>query len=109
MVGANAAIWNIADCSISEYEGKVQINGKDLIFYHFSGLIICNEWEYGLWRWEYPELDENVRRLIYLPYVKDIYDAIKMIKSVLEDVSILFYDISTVKNPNNLINMKDFI
>lgn len=109
MVGANAAMWNIADCSISEFEGKVQINEKDLIFYHFSGLIICSEWEYGLWRWEHPELDENARRLIYLPYAKDIYNAIQMIKFVFEDVSILFYDLSDVKNSNNLLNLKDFI
>lgn len=109
MAGANAAIWNITEHSIREYEGKVQINEKNMIFYHFSGLIICSELEYGLWRWEYPELDENVKKLVYLPYAKDIYNAIQMIKHVFEDVHTLFYDISAVKNSKNLINMKDFI
>ncbi|MHB1394673.1 MAG: glycosyltransferase [Clostridia bacterium] len=109
MVGANAAVWNMSENSIREYEGKVQINEKDLIFYHFSALIICGEWEYGMWRWEYPELDENAKKLIYLPYAKDLYKAIQMIKHVFEDVYTLFYYISEVRNSKNLLNIKDFI
>jgi hypothetical protein len=72
-------------------------------------LIICNEWEYGMWRWYYPEVDEKAKRLIYLPYAKDLYDAIQMIKHVFADVHTLFYDTSAVENRTNLINVKDFI
>jgi len=109
MAGANAAMWNITEHNIKEHEGKAQINEKDIIFYHFSALIICNEWEYGMWRWYYPEVDEKAKRLIYLPYATDLYNAIQMIKHVFEDVYTLFYDISAVENPTNLINVKDFI
>jgi hypothetical protein len=109
MVGANAAMWNLNEHSIREHQGKVQVNEKDLIFYHFSALLICSEWEYGMWRWYYPEVDENAKRLIYLPYAKDLYNAIQMIKRVFEDVHTLFYDISAVENSKNLINVQDFI
>ncbi len=108
MVGANAAMWNFKEHSIREYQGKVQINEKELIFYHFSAFLICSEWEYGMWRWYYPEVDENAKRLIYLPYAKDLYNAIQMIKQVYEYVHTYFYDLSAVENSKNLINIKDF-
>lgn len=108
MVGANAAMWNITGHNVREYGGKVQVKDKDLIFYHFSAMLICGEREYGMWRWYYPEVDEKAKKLIYLPYAKDIYTAIQKIKEVYEDVHTLFYDISAVENPNNLISLRDF-
>jgi hypothetical protein len=54
-------------------------------------------------------VDEKAKRLIYLPYAKDLYNAIQMIKRVFEDVHTLFYDISAVENSKNLINVQDFI
>jgi len=74
-IGANAALWNIANYSVSRKGGQVLLNDVPLIFYHFSELSVISRYEFNLC-WYYHIGDENVVSLIYHPYLERLSAAI---------------------------------
>lgn len=74
-IGANAALWNIANYRVSRQGGQVRLNNVPLIFYHFSGLSIISRYEYNLC-WYYHIQDERVVSWIYHPYLERLAAAI---------------------------------
>lgn len=74
-IGANAALWNIANYKVSRQGRQVCLNGIPLIFYHFSGLSIISRYEFNLC-WYYHIEDEKVVSLIYHPYLERLSAAI---------------------------------
>lgn len=74
--GANTALWNIANYTVSFKDGKVMINDSMLIFYHFSGFVIISKNEFNL-NWYYHIDDEVVLEHIYKPYVSALVQAMK--------------------------------
>ncbi len=74
--GANAALWNIQNYTVTAKEGKVYLNNDPLIFYHFSGLTIISRTEFNL-NWYYHIDDPMVLDHIYMPYVYTLSNTMK--------------------------------
>lgn len=66
-IGINVTAWNIQGCRVEKKDDGIYIDGVKLIFYHFSGFKCINPNEFELCI--YIDLPEDVRRLIYIPYV----------------------------------------
>ncbi|QZY57018.1 hypothetical protein [Crassaminicella profunda] len=78
-IGANAALWNIERYNVSHRNREVYVNNNPLIFYHFSGFCILSPKEFNLCHY-YHINDKKVVKLIYLPYMILLSEAIKKIK-----------------------------
>jgi len=83
--GGGVALWNVQqydlDSTDGKYVGTELKTGKtfDLIFYHFHYLRFYNNRTIDLGRYNLPE---NVRRLIYLPYLKHLYQIKNQIQQI---------------------------
>lgn len=80
-ITSNAAMWNIEGSKLESSKGQVYINGEKLIFFHFSSFYILSENEFDLWIWEQPKLDEKIKNIIYVPYLRTIKNVIELIKT----------------------------
>jgi hypothetical protein len=71
--GINAAPWNMENVRVTAQEGKVQVNERPLLFYHFQGIreLVPGWFEPGL-RAYGTRLTPELRDLIYLPYLKKL-------------------------------------
>jgi hypothetical protein len=69
--GANVAQWNIEGYRVTESNNRVYIDKDPLIFYHFSGLSILGKREYSLS--SFYRIEHAPLKLIYLPYIKELY------------------------------------
>jgi len=69
--GINAAPWNMDGVRIMWKEGKVMVDDRPLLFYHFQGIReISPDWfELGLRSYK-TELTPALRDVIYLPYLE---------------------------------------
>ena len=74
--GANTALWNIQNYTVSQRSGKVYINDDILTFYHFSGFTIISRNEFNL-NWYYHIDESTVLDNIYLPYINTLYCLMK--------------------------------
>ena len=90
-LGANVAPWNLDDSEFSYQNGKISINGNELIFFHFHGLkrVFYRVYDpnfrpYGLRLSEMPQ----VRRLIFEPYIKALKISATLIKAFNRSVKI---------------------
>lgn len=72
-IGANLAIWNIGNYTISLRKDKVYVDDKELIFYHFANFkqIGLSVFQTNLSR-VFVKTSGIVRENIYLPYIKNI-------------------------------------
>lgn len=69
--GANLAPWNLGAHSIDDRGGRVQVDGRPLIFFHFHGLKRVAPALYDPSLRQYGgRLDPAIRRAVYLPYLK---------------------------------------
>jgi len=69
--GINLAPWNLANHQVHVENGKVMVDGKPLVFFHFADFIQLSKWHYsantsGALIWLTPRL----RRLIFHPYIE---------------------------------------
>jgi len=69
--GANTALWNIQNYTVTVKEGKIFVDEHPLTFYHFSGLTIISRNEFNL-NWYYHIDDEMVLKQIYMPYINTL-------------------------------------
>lgn len=76
-IGINVTAWNIQGCRVEKKHDGIYIDGEKLIFYHFSGFKCISPNEFELCN--YIELPEDVRRLIYIPYVNKYRDMINFV------------------------------
>lgn len=74
--GANTAVWNMQNYTVSIRDGKVYINEYPLTFYHFSGLTLISRREFNL-SWYYHIDDDMVVNYIYKPYVLTLRNVMK--------------------------------
>jgi hypothetical protein len=75
-LGANAALWNIQNYTVSILDGKIFVDDHPLIFYHFSGLSIISRNEFNL-NWYYHIDDKIVLDFIYRPYALTLVNAMR--------------------------------
>ncbi len=109
--GINAAPWNLILNSnyaseIKASENEVLINHDTLIAYHFGSLLIYNDNEFDLWKWEHLNIDYRIMDNIYLPYLKELKNAIHRVKKHKSDVKSLFNNEYPVKDSKNYICLK---
>lgn len=69
--GANLAPWNIERYSITKRHGKITVNGKPLIFFHFQGLLEITRRCYGTGFRDYRvRISRAAVRWIFQPYIR---------------------------------------
>lgn len=95
--GVNLAPWNLVmnpahGNHISEASGKVYINGKSLIVYHFGSLNILSETEADIWKLHHLNFDFRILKAIYLPYLKALNDAINRIRPLVPDMKPYYFE-----------------
>jgi hypothetical protein len=73
--GANVAPWNWMNYSIRNVNGRVEIDGEPLIFFHFAGLKILNRWLCNPGLSYYGSSTFALRRYIYRPYLRALREA----------------------------------
>ena len=79
--GVNAAPWNIMNYQLIIYKNKVQIDGDQLLLYHFQGFRVFENGIASLYtgKWIIPN---NIIINIYTPYIEALMLAYKKIKTV---------------------------
>jgi hypothetical protein len=71
--GANLAPWNVAAHRLSLADGRVQVDGAPLLFFHFHGLKRIGEQRFYAIHWEYRgPMTELMRVQIYQPYLVEL-------------------------------------
>ncbi|MDD4834070.1 MAG: hypothetical protein PHC44_04980 [Lutispora sp.] len=68
-IGINVTAWNIQGCRIEKVNDDIYIDGKKLIFYHYSGFVYVNDEKFELCN--YIDLQADVVKFIYIPYVSN--------------------------------------
>jgi hypothetical protein len=72
--GLNAAPWNIGRYRVTKDDGRVLLDGRPLLLYHFQGLHLLHPRWVDLYAGNL-RLDPMVRRLIYDPYLRQLADS----------------------------------
>jgi hypothetical protein len=93
--GVNLAPWNLDHHTLKLEGGRLLVDGKPLIFFHFHGLRRIDRF---VWSTVHPmykaPLEKNVRNWLYRPYVEaikraerkiSIADAVPLVRNVLEN------------------------
>jgi len=81
--GAGLAPWNVGNYRFRYELGRVLVDREPLMFYHFARLRIVTGWLYepGLHRWGH-EMQRTVKHHIYVPYLRELRAAGKLIRGV---------------------------
>lgn len=73
--GANVAPWNLSNTSVTVSDGKLQVNGKPLVFFHFHGLSEIKPWLFDTNLERYgTKFSPTVLSKIYRPYIKALLE-----------------------------------
>ncbi|MGG3622447.1 hypothetical protein ABES25_02600 [Bacillus gobiensis] len=93
-IGINAAPWNLVmnnSHKVWKKDGRVYLDDSELVAYHFGSMLILNELEFELWKLEILPFSEEVRSLIYMPYIKSLRESgNKLMKKINVDESLLY-------------------
>lgn len=81
--GINSAPWNIDDARIVARDGRVHIDDRPLLFYHFQGLreLIAGWFDPGLLFYR-STMTPALRDLVYLPYLRKLVAAQQCLERV---------------------------
>ena len=94
-ISINVTAWNIQGCTVEKLKDDIYIDGKKLIFYHYSGFKHANYEEFELCN--YIDLQEDVVKFIYVPYVSNYK---KMINYV-NELNSNFFKVLNIKYYRN--------
>jgi hypothetical protein len=80
--GASLAPWSLGRFRVGYDRGRVVVEGDPLVFYHFNRLRAVTTWLYdaGMWRHN-QQMPRIVRQHVYVPYVRELRRARKLIVS----------------------------
>jgi len=71
--GANLAPWNVAGHRLDLREGKVLVDGRELLFFHFHGLRRIGARRFFAIHWEYGgPMTRLMRAHVYKPYLAEL-------------------------------------
>lgn len=101
-VGANITPWNVQKYDISVKQKKIHVNRWPLVYYHFHSFkmnLINYSYQITGDRENYYRISNEVKIIIYPPYIKSLKDAIRKLK---KDLSYLVY---AENNPDSTIKM----
>lgn len=85
-LGINAAPWNIIynnNFQINEMQNRVFIEEDPLVIFHFACIDIYDQNNFDLWNLNTIEIQQNIKRSIYLPYLLELRKIFAVAKSVL--------------------------
>lgn len=105
-IGMNAAVWNVKDAEVRVKDGSLQIDGNQLVFYHFSSFLVLNVNEFDLWRWDNLGIGDSKKELIYIPYAEVVARAIRDIEKHIDDISRVFSDVDQNYKASNYLSLK---
>jgi hypothetical protein len=79
--GGGLAPWNISRYETAERGGRVFVDDDPLVFFHYHRLGLRRRGEHA---WEPPgyPISENARELVYDPYLAELDDALRLIRTV---------------------------
>ena len=100
-LGINTAAWYLKYYNFSLRKNNIYIENDRLILFHFTSFFILNENEFTFWKWNNLKIIKRVKKLVYLPYVKTVKRAKKMIEPFTKNIH-EFY--SSDINKNNVSN-----
>jgi hypothetical protein len=103
----NAAIWNVRDTEVQAVDENVQIDGNQLVFYHFSSFLILNVNEFDLWKWDSLGIGDLQKDMIYIPYAGAVARAIKDIEPYIENISQVFSGVNVNYKASNYVSLED--
>lgn len=86
-IGANIAPWNLGKYDIEFKNGRVLINGHNLIYYHYHSFKMnLDNYSYVITgdRENFYTISKEAVDYIYKPYIKDLKKTIKMLKDIPE-------------------------
>ncbi|MGX5389996.1 glycosyltransferase [Bacillus thuringiensis] len=105
-IGIDVAPWNLVmhnQHTIWKKEGVLYIDNTKLVAYHFGSILILNENKLDIWKLEVLPFSDSVINLIYIPYMLQLKESIKILASVIdEDISQLY---SNPKGPYSIKNL----
>jgi hypothetical protein len=82
-IGINVTAWNIQGASVNKLDTDIYIDGKKLVFYHYSGLKFMNYNEFDLC--SYIDLPKDVKELIYKPYIERYQKTINYVNGFIDN------------------------
>ncbi|HAN10438.1 MAG TPA: glycosyl transferase [Clostridiales bacterium] len=109
-LGINAAPWNVIfnnDYKIEKINDEVYVEDDKLILYHFGSMIFYNENEYDLWKLKPLTFNNSIIDNIYIPYINEVRDTIKKLKTVENDID-EFYSNNDINKAMNYFNTQKY-
>lgn len=82
--GINLAPWNADNCSLTGSGGKIRVNDRELILYHFQSLRMHTNRLFTLYNGDW-RIPLRLRRFVYAPYVHRLRTAINDLQTVAPD------------------------
>ena len=79
--GVNLAPWNADNYTISDLNGGVVVDGRDVILYHFQSLRIHGAGLFTLYNGDW-RIPPTLRRSVYRPYVRRLRNAIETLHTI---------------------------
>jgi hypothetical protein len=80
--GANLAPWNLARHVVDERDGRIRIDGRELVFFHFQGFRQVTDHVYDSNLTSYgARLTEPVRKHVFRPYLDALQRAESFVQS----------------------------
>ena len=76
LAGLNCAPWNVLGTPIERGRDGIQVSNSPLLLYHFQGLKIIRRWLFDLYGSMHFPVPNNLRRLIYEPYLAAVTEQI---------------------------------
>lgn len=95
--GADLALWNLENHSLSLHNGQVTVYSQPLVFFHFQGLKQIRQWLYD------PDLGRSgvhtnsvLKQCIYGPYIRELRQATRLVSRVIDQSYIPMHSIRTI-------------
>ena len=80
-IGLNVAPWNIENYVLTNHNSIIQVDGSDLVFYHFQALAMFEDDTMALYCGPLT-LSHDVINIVYLPYVEQLTTAYRDIRYI---------------------------
>jgi glycosyltransferase involved in cell wall biosynthesis len=109
-IGAGVAPWNHDQYAFSrDGEGKILVDGKPLIFYHYHALLMINPDVMVLDKFHVYAMDEEMLPLLFLPYIHALSHSVEAVKAILPDFDFGFDRQTPIQSTTSFAARKAFV
>jgi len=120
--GAGLAPWNVPRYTLAERNGRITVDGRELVFYHFHSLRLFEPTRIARiasallrsprrrsplpWTTSYP-VSTDERRLVWEPYLRRLHDEWSRVRSLAPDLSagVISWSAREEMAPSRLLNL----